>query len=227
MACLFLTVSPTDGATTAGGLESSTPLLTSAFGVRPPGSNTSPGVSNDNNAKTYGYSFTTTLDHLVVTHLGMFDSQSANPTLGFYQEHRVGLWTSAGALLADVRFPAGNSGTLEGMFRYADLASPLTLEPGITYVIGAYYPPVASLPIDRLVTNVHMPAAAEGFVLGTTRFRFGQNMPFPDAVTINMPYVGPTLRFEVIPEPSALLLLAIAAAASLALSRQRGLVSWR
>ena len=198
-------------ATSVTGLESSTPLLSSAFGVRPPGSTSYPAVSNDNTAKTYGYSFTATASQLLVTHLGMFDSQYTVPTAGFYQDHRVGLWTVGGVLLAQVTLSAGNSNTLEGMFRYSALDSPLILVAGTTYVLGAYYPQVTGFLIDRLVNNVYMPTAADGFTLGTTQFRFGQNMPFPNVVAINKPYVGPTLRYEVIPEPSCLLIASSAA----------------
>jgi hypothetical protein len=49
---------------------------------------------------------------------------------------------------------------------------------------------------------------APGFTLGTTQFRFGKSMPFPNFVTINKPYVGPTLRYQVVPEPTLPLFLA-------------------
>ncbi len=45
-------------------------------------------------------------------------------------------------------------------------------------------------------------------------------MPFPNAVTINKPYVGPTLRFQTVPEPSCLL-ITFSTAAGLVLRRKR------
>jgi len=133
----------------------------------------------------------------------------------------VGIWTADGSLFAEVFINAGTGSTLDGMFRYGNLESPVLLEQGGQYVIGAYYPAVSGFQFDRLVTNVHPLEVASGLTLGTTQFRFGQNMPFPNFVTINKPYVGPTLRFQVVPEPTCPLCLATGISLAIILRRRR------
>ena len=67
-----------------------------------------------------------------VTALGGFDKDGD----GFAVGHQVGLWTQAGALLASAMLNAGTGDTLEGHFRYADVAD-FWLLAGEEYIVAA------------------------------------------------------------------------------------------
>ena len=76
-----------------------------------------------------------------LTALGIYDHDGD----GIEDAHPVGIWTAAGALLAQATVPVGTAGTLVGSYRYVTLASPLTLSAGQTYVVGAYFGPVSNI----------------------------------------------------------------------------------
>jgi hypothetical protein len=78
-----------------------------------------------------GYGFKAVTD-LNVTQLGYFDLDGD----GLAWSHAVGLWDSDGALLASTTVAAGTSNTLNGLFRMAMLATPVTLTAGRSYVVG-------------------------------------------------------------------------------------------
>jgi hypothetical protein len=80
---------------------------------------------------TLGFEFQV-ITSLQVGGLGVYDYNKD----GLSQADAVGLWTSSGTLLASVTVPAGTAAPLDNWFRWAPLASPLTLQPG-TYVVGA------------------------------------------------------------------------------------------
>jgi len=75
-----------------------------------------------------GYEFTVS-DSVTVTALGAYDDRGD----GFRVDHTVGIWTTAGALLASTTVTSANA--LLGHFRYDDIAA-LVLGAG-TYVVGA------------------------------------------------------------------------------------------
>jgi uncharacterized repeat protein (TIGR01451 family) len=89
---------------------------------------------------TIGWSFSVGAVSLQLTALGIYDHNGD----GIEDAHPVGIWTAAGALLAQATVPAGTAGTLVGSYRYVTVA-PLTLSAGQTYVVGTYFGPV----IDR------------------------------------------------------------------------------
>ncbi len=68
-----------------------------------------------------------------VTALGFEDAGGD----GLASAHRVGIWNAtSGALVGSVTVQAGTASTLEGDWRYEDVASALTLLAGQTYRIG-------------------------------------------------------------------------------------------
>jgi len=94
-----------------------------------------------NQSATIGWSFSVGAVSVQLTALGIYDHNGD----GIEDAHPVGIWTAAGALLAQATVPAGTAGTLVGSYRYVTVAPPLTLSAGQTYVVGAYFGPV----IDR------------------------------------------------------------------------------
>ena len=84
---------------------------------------------------TYGFEFTTS-KALAVRNLGIYDSGGN----GLIDSHDVGIWRKDNATaLATVTATSGTSATLINGFRYVNLPSILTLQPG-TYRVGAFYP---------------------------------------------------------------------------------------
>ncbi len=90
----------------------------------------SPSVfgSQDN---SLGYAFSSS-QSTSITALGFWDNNSD----GFSADHQVGLWDAAGALLGLVNLSQGTGNTLIDGFRYADLASSVTLNAGATYFLA-------------------------------------------------------------------------------------------
>ncbi|MDX1684026.1 MAG: DUF4082 domain-containing protein, partial [Saprospiraceae bacterium] len=101
-----------------------------------------PGVENLtgcggflNNDWSLGWAFTPTED-IEVTALGVYDFSNN----GLNSDHPVGLYDGATqALLASTTVPAGTGATLISGFRYVDLASPVVLTAGNTYVVAAVH----------------------------------------------------------------------------------------
>jgi len=89
------------------------------------------GNFSDSNNRVVGWSFTTNAA-ITVTDLGFYDAGAD----GLTQSHAVGLYTSTGMLLVSGTVPGGTLGTLDGLFRYVDVAD-TTLAASTTYVIGA------------------------------------------------------------------------------------------
>ena len=84
---------------------------------------------------TIGWSFTVGANPITVSQLGLYDSGGN----GLAESHQIGLWTGDGSLLLrSTTVPAGTSATLSGAYRYVPV-TPVTLNAGQTYVIGAFY----------------------------------------------------------------------------------------
>ena len=98
--------------------------------------NSSGGIAFAGQTSAYGFQFTPTAN-IVVDGLGFFDADAD----GLVAAHGVGIWTTAGVLLASITVTTGNSSLLgptvnQGQFRYANIAD-LALTAGTTYVLGA------------------------------------------------------------------------------------------
>ncbi len=84
-----------------------------------------------------GYRFTVA-SPLQVSDLGVWNADNAAGGAGLTSDHQVGIWDSSQALLASVIVTP--SGTPVGDWTYTSI-TPIVLNPGETYTIGASYTP--------------------------------------------------------------------------------------
>ena len=182
--------------------------------------NPGPGLTTTAiNATTAGFDFTVGSNALLVTALGLWD-QSQN---GFTNTHTVGLWDNTGNLLAQVSISSGTVDPLTGAFRYVTLATPVTLNAGSTYVLGATF---RNGDLDRVVSNFNGNQAAfdNGVLPGNYRQIVGvSSLAFPNSNIQPGSAVGPNAQFSQIATPDAgpgILLLGVVLGALLLAHRQ-------
>lgn len=118
-----------------------------------------------NQSATAGWSFEVGADAVQVEALGLYDADN-----GLKNPHPIGLWTAAGALLAQATLPSGTAALRIGSYRFVAI-TPITLNPGQTYVIGAYFGPVA----DQCGTACGDVMLYAGDEIYDTRITFGQS----------------------------------------------------
>ena len=174
-------------------------------------------MTTDTTSFSNGWDFTTNTP-ITVNSLGYLDACAD----GLTGSHEVGIYDSSGQLLGSATVPSGPAGTLNGCFRYVDLTTPITLQPGETYTIAAVSN--GGNDADAYVAN------------RTAEFTTGQgitvvaNRTSPSTTILTYPtatntdadqgFFGPNFTFEapsqngqaaIIPEPSvaALLLMGI------------------
>jgi hypothetical protein len=170
---------------------------------------------------TYGWRFS--LDASVsVTHLGLLDAIDS----GFLEEHRVGIWNGSDDLVAEITFPAGESGVLENGFRYLPVASPVTLQAGQNYSIGSWNLSTS----DNAVISAHFTTqyAPEINYLGAGYSQLTGFAAPKNDISLAHGYFGPTLKFELVPVPEPrehIVATAILLLASLAVRRTFALVT--
>ncbi len=98
-------------------------------------SSTAVGSDNLQNAYRSGLEFTVGAEDISVKGLGVYDALQD----GLSQDHQVGIWdTDAGTLVASANVTAG-SGDLIDIWRFVDLATPVTLNASSTYRIAAQF----------------------------------------------------------------------------------------
>ncbi len=152
-------------------------------------------VSSD---ATFGYDFTVGGTSLEVLSLGLYDQDLD----GFFEAHDVNLWTQNGTLLGSVTVPSGSLTPLLGEFRYIQLSTPVTLDAGQSYVLGAFYPTTADWFIvdsPDQANAVFSPLA----VFGGTASIGGSGFPVPSGPDL---FAGPNMEITPAPEPSSLML---------------------
>jgi hypothetical protein len=157
---------------------------------------------------TLGYRFDAVANTNVVS-LGIWDFGSD----GLAEAHAVGLWNSAGALLASVTVASGTAGLLDGGYRWVDLANGVALVAGSTYTVAAYYDRtnddlvadgVATVTVD---SRIHLQGSVE-LSGGSLAFATTTTHPFPGTFS----YGGGNIRLDnatAVPEPASLALLGL------------------
>jgi hypothetical protein len=152
---------------------------------------------------TVGWTFQTS-ESIAATDLGCFAYVFANnPSVAQIQ---VGLWNEIGTLLASRIVTSGSS--LTNDTRYESI-SPVALDPGQTYRIGAYYAG------GNLGFRIAGPLGGGGIsnapailLGGMARGGAGFSSPVPIQGTPGSIYAVPNFRFDV-PEPCSWLLLSL------------------
>jgi hypothetical protein len=159
---------------------------------------------------TFGYRFTVGNNPIQITALGMFDDNQD----GFTYTHQIALWQAtptATNLLASVTVPAESPA--QGQFYYVSLLSPVSLEANTTYALGVTY--AAGPGTDRIrqasganraifssdftgtpasFLRVDNPAGTPTYPIGG--YSFGSDT-----------YIGANAQYNVVPEPSVVVLL--------------------
>ncbi len=176
------------------------------------------GLLSTSNDIVLGWQFSV-LDRTEATGLGWLDVDGD----GLVNPHSVGLWTIAGELLAEAIVPDAKSASLENGVRTAPINT-VVLLPGIEYVVAGVQPRHACLPLqqgcyetppnvlpgtqiqfDQVLFHDFVSVVEENIVVTASRIgslsepilRYPENVGSTEGF-----YVGPTLKFSVVPEPS-------------------------
>jgi hypothetical protein len=159
------------------------------------------GGSGANQDQNVGWQFDV-LTGLSVTGLGWFDEGQD----GLGVVHEVGIWDSAGTLLASAVIPAGTIAGLDGQYRMVAI-TPIVLGAGAGYIVGGVN---SESSIDRLASDVdqvvdpRIAFVAATYSDFTTALERPANVSSPDAG-----FYGPMFAVgdASVPEPGSLLLL--------------------
>jgi hypothetical protein len=156
--------------------------------------------------RTAGYEFAVGGLPLSVTALGVRDWLGT----GLASSHQVGLWNADRILLATADVSPGPS---TSGFRYTALSAPVFLNAGQSYTVGATY--VNEDP-DRIgLSDVRQGGAAVyNDAITFERIRFDDDrsgLIYPELVGFpeERGSFGPNLQFEIVPEPSTILVLGL------------------
>jgi hypothetical protein len=141
-------------------------------------------------SQTAGWTFQVTAP-ITVTDLGcVANFFTQNPSAALVQ---VGLWASDGSLLASSAITPGSP--LLDQSRYEALA-PLSLSPGQSYQIGAYYSDFFSLDTAIPLYGGSVTPAPLILLLGSASGSGGFASPATETGTAGGAYLGPNFRFQ-------------------------------
>jgi len=160
------------------------------------------GVNAATGHGNFGYSFTVGSQPIQVTSLGVWDESGT----GLAESHQVNIW-EAGVSVVSATVGSGSGPDLIDGFRYVDLNTPVTLTPGSTYFISAFYPTATdSIALSQPPANVTL-GTGLSLADGTTpHFASDQSqVSYPDQAGPGAAfgYYGPNAQFTVVPEPGA------------------------
>ena len=164
------------------------------------------GTNTTSVTSTRGYSFNVTeAQGINVTHLTFFD----NLADGLAESHDVGLWNSAGVLLASTTVSAGVVNPLDATGKFRSQAiTPLFLAPGNDYVVAAVFL-VGSADLQAInMTGLVMGA---GLTYGQTRFNNNgvNSLSFPTNTISQVGLPGGSFIYTPVPEPATLVAIGL------------------
>lgn len=201
--------------------------LSTAHAAQPAVAFTStPGSFLDGNTRMLGWQFSVP-QAVNVTALGWFDWGQD----GLNRAHEVGIWDSATqGLVASAVVAQGSAATLDGFFRWVDLAAPVTLQPGVSYRIagldiGAGGDPHVwdnaiggfSAQVSGLTVSSALQLGAAGTAIGGVTSDF--SYPGGQIGDARAALFGPNMVLSAVPEPATGLLLLLGGMALLARRR--------
>jgi hypothetical protein len=176
---------------------------------------TTPGTEYSGGLYTLGFAFTVN-SNSTITSLGVYDSGAD----GLNSRGEVGLWDTAGNLLASTTVPAGTVGELDGLFRYVNISG-FNLIAGTQYIIGAFTTDLAS----SLGTGQGGTGSIDANVnVIVDRFsNFNSTFSFPDTSNglAGGAWLGANFRTGTVPEPGTLALLGLGLAGFAAARRRK------
>ncbi len=152
---------------------------------------------------TFGWSFRV-INPVTIDQLGLWDAGADGLGVASSQ---VGLWTSAGVLLASATVTNGSeqvaSASADGEWLFEDIAT-LTLLPG-SYVIGSVF--IAAVPLAQI--GAPFTTVADIALTGGVQGPNNAGLAFPDA-SFPTPIFGPTMRLaDAVPEPAGIALVGL------------------
>jgi hypothetical protein len=157
---------------------------------------------------TLGSSFTVGANPVLVTSLGVWDSNID----GLASSKQVGIWTlagSAGTLVTSAIVPSGTAGTLVGEFRYTPV-TPIVLSANTAYTVGVFYPtgdPDQLHDHSPITGGSGEPSMSGDFNSFSARFSATTgSFVEPIGGTAGFAYVGGNFQYTVVPEPGSLVL---------------------
>jgi hypothetical protein len=160
----------------------------------------------------HGWEFTVN-STIQVTHLGLLDVADPPDDItpdGFLLSHAIGLFRVDGTLLTASTMDPGTGAMLLDNYRYVPV-SPVTLSPGVHYVVG-FYTATADYPnVDYHIANIpeFAPNPAINYVI--SRWGTGSGLGLPNNLIDpggSAPYrFGPNFLF--VPEPTTFAALAL------------------
>jgi hypothetical protein len=156
-----------------------------------------------NYVRTVGYEFTVGSSPLSSLSLGIRDWGGD----GIVDYHDIGLWDANQNLLASVTITPGTS---SNGWRFLSLTSPVMLNAGENYILGASYgDSVDEIGISRTWEGAN-PTYNSAVTFDTVRFDdslTGLTFPTMLEYPVYLGEFGPNMEFEIVPEPSSRLLL--------------------
>ncbi len=152
----------------------------------------------------FAYDFVVGDQDISVSSLGVYDVHQD----GLLESHDVSIWTAEGTPVASVTVPDGEEGVLFGNSRHAELATPVTLQSGDTYVIGTWYSDMSDEPFTWEPWDPAGHEHFESLAANSAWFASG-SLAFPPALNGNGPYLGTTFGYNIVPEPSTYILFVL------------------
>lgn len=162
--------------------------------------------------QTNGYEFVVGQQSLILSQLGFFDLSGD----GLLNTHDVGIWTTAGSLIATATIPSGVTASLNGQWRMVDVA-PVVLAANTTYTIGA------QVFGDSYTWGLSTPGSLDAGIAsltGGSLIRNGLGLNFPDQGNDSNRF-NANAFLTAVPEPSSLLMVVIAGVGLVVVRRQK------